>query len=171
MPPETHIRDIVDRCRVWESHEDSDVRRAGKPGLDPTFPTYVVSGSDREMDDLRVAAVTNSQSTLDHLETMLRRLLAGAAVPAPVPRPEPPTMEQLLQCLLVATPARQPDLAALAAPAGGSELETLLKTLLSGNLTPVPRLRPGPIRQDRATVVYFSCGKAGHSATRCPALN
>ena len=56
VSPETPMRDIVDRCRIWESHVDSDVRRAGKPGLDPTFPTYVVSGSDREMDDLRVAA-------------------------------------------------------------------------------------------------------------------
>ena len=25
VPPETPIRDIVDRCRVWESHADSDV--------------------------------------------------------------------------------------------------------------------------------------------------
>ena len=57
------MRDIVDRCRVWESH--ADVWRAGRPGPDPTFPTYVVSGSDREMDDLRVAAVTNPQSTPD----------------------------------------------------------------------------------------------------------
>ena len=25
VPPETPIRYIVDRCRVWESHADSDV--------------------------------------------------------------------------------------------------------------------------------------------------
>ena len=29
--PETPIWDIVDRCRVWESHADSDVRRISKP--------------------------------------------------------------------------------------------------------------------------------------------
>ena len=52
VPPETHIRDIVDQCRVWESHADSDVRGASKPGPDQTFPTYMVSGSDRGMDDL-----------------------------------------------------------------------------------------------------------------------
>ena len=53
-----------------------------------TFPTYMVSGSDR--DDVRVAALTNPQSMPDQLETMLWRFLAGTTVPAPVPRPEPP---------------------------------------------------------------------------------
>ena len=54
VPPETPMQDIVDRCRV---HADSDVRQANKPGPDQTFPTNMVSGLDRGMDDLRVAAV------------------------------------------------------------------------------------------------------------------
>ena len=33
VSPETPIWNIVDRCRVWESHTDLDVRRASKPGL------------------------------------------------------------------------------------------------------------------------------------------
>ena len=49
------IRDIVDRCRVWESHADSDVRRISKPGPDRAFPTYVVSDSEMGTDDRRVA--------------------------------------------------------------------------------------------------------------------
>ena len=53
VSPETPIRDIVDRCRVWESHADSDVRRVGKLGPVSIFPTYMVSSSDGEMDDLR----------------------------------------------------------------------------------------------------------------------
>ena len=32
VPLETPIWDIVDRCRVWESHADSDVRRVSKMG-------------------------------------------------------------------------------------------------------------------------------------------
>ena len=120
------------------------------------------------MDDIRVAAVTNQQSTSDQLETLLPKLLAGTAVPAPAQRPEPPTMEQLIQRLLVDTLTRQP---VPAAPAVSSGLETLLKTLLSGNPAQTPQPRPGPIRVDWATVVSVSCGKAGHSATRCPALN
>ena len=100
VPLETPIWDIADRCRVWESDADSDVRRISKPGPDRAFPTYKVSDSERRTDDRRVAAVTTSQSTPDQLETLLRRLLAGPAVPAPPPKPEPPTVEQLLQCLL-----------------------------------------------------------------------
>ena len=57
VPSETPIRDIVDRCRLWESHADSDIRRASKPGPDPAFPTYMVGDPDRGMDDLRMVAV------------------------------------------------------------------------------------------------------------------
>ena len=68
---------------------------------------------------------------------MLQWLLAGPAVPAPPPKPEPPT---------VAT--------------GSSDIETLLQNLLPGNLAPATR--PRPMRRDWAMVVCFSCGKAGH---------
>ena len=43
VSPETPIRDVVDRCRVWESHADPAVRRIGKPNPDPTYPTYAVA--------------------------------------------------------------------------------------------------------------------------------
>ena len=54
---------------------------------------------------------------------------------------------------------------------GSAGLETLLRNLFSGNLAPVRQPRPGPIRRDWNVAVCFSCGKAGHSATRCPTLN
>ena len=123
VPPETPIRDIVDRCRVWESHADSDVRRISKSGPDRAFPTYVVSESERGTDDQMVATVTTSQSTPDQLEFLLWRLLAGPAVPAPPPKPEPPTLEQLLQRLLVGVQAQKP---APAVTTGSSDIETLL---------------------------------------------
>ena len=166
---ETPMRDILDRCRVWESHADSDVRRASKLGPDPAFRTYTVGGPDRGMDDLRVAAVTTPQSTPDQVEGFFRRLLTSAtSAPAPAPKPEPPGVEQLLRRLLVETQARQPAPAAAAASTG---LETLIRNLLSGNLAPVQQPRPGPIRWDWNTVVCFSCGKVGHSVTRCPTLD
>ena len=89
VSPETPIWDIVDWCRVWESHADLDVRRASKPGPDLTFPTYAVSCSDGGMDDLRVAAVTTPQYAP---ETLFWRLLASTAAPAPAPKPEPPIL-------------------------------------------------------------------------------
>ena len=33
VPPETPIRDVVDRCRVWESHADPEVRWVSKPSV------------------------------------------------------------------------------------------------------------------------------------------
>ena len=52
------------------------------------------------MDDLRVAAVSTPQSTV---EGFFRRLLTSAAAPAPTPKPEPPAVEQLLQRLVADT--------------------------------------------------------------------
>ena len=168
VSPEMPIRDIVNRCRVWESHADLDVRQTSKPGPDPTYPTYAVSGSDGGMDDLRVAAVTTPQSAPDQLETLFWRLLASTAAPAPAPKPEPPTVGQLLQHLLPEAQSRQP---APAAVTGTSGLETLQQNLLSGSLTSALRSRPGSMRRDWTSVVCFSCGKVGHSTTRCPALD
>ena len=34
ISPETPIRDVVDRCRVWESHANPAVRRTSKPAPD-----------------------------------------------------------------------------------------------------------------------------------------
>ena len=81
MPLETPIRDIVDRCQVWESHADSDVRRASKPGPDTVFPVYAVSDPDGRVDDLRVVAVATPQSTQDQVEVFF--ILSAAATPAP----------------------------------------------------------------------------------------
>ena len=129
VPPETPIRDIVDRCWVWESHADSDVRRISKPGPVRAFPTYVASDSGGGADDRMMAAVTTSQSSPDQLKTLLRRLLAGPAVPAPPTKPEPPTVEQLLQRLLPGAQTRKP---APAVATGSSDIETQI--LLPSNL-------------------------------------
>ena len=85
VPPETPIRDVVDRCRVWESHADPAVRRVSKPSPDPIYPAYDVKDSDNISETKRVAAVTRPKSGPDQLEDMLRRLLAAVATPAPVP--------------------------------------------------------------------------------------
>ena len=42
VPPDMPLRDIVDRCRVWESHADPEVRQISKPMPEPAYPTYVV---------------------------------------------------------------------------------------------------------------------------------
>ena len=82
VPPETPIRDMVDRCRVWESHADPAVRRVSKPSTDLTYPTYVVGDADRNSENTRVAAVTGQRSGTTQLEDLLRRFLTPVESPA-----------------------------------------------------------------------------------------
>ena len=91
------------------------------------------------------------------------------APPAPVPAPVPevPMVEKLLQCLVAETQIHQPAPVVAPEPAG---LEILLRSLLSGQRASVPQPRQSSFLRDWNDIVYFSCGKAGHSATRCHAL-
>ena len=89
VAPETPIQEVVDRCRVWESHADPEVRRVSKPGPDPIYPAYVIGDSDKVGEEIRVVAVTKPKSTSDQMEELLRQLLMGVATPAPVPAPFP----------------------------------------------------------------------------------
>ena len=114
-----------------------------------------------------MAAVTKPKFTLDQVEDLFRRLLAGVAAPVPAPVPEVPVVEKLLQRLVAETQIRQPAPVVASEPAG---VETLLRSLISGHLAPVQQPRQGPFRRDWNAVVC-NCGKAGHSATRCPTLD
>ena len=80
-------------------------------------------------------------------------------VPPPPPKPVPSVWGQLLQRLL--TPSQT----------GHSDIESLLQMLLPGTVAPTAQMQPGSMRRNWTTVVCFSCGKAGHGATRCPDLN
>ena len=71
VSPETPIRDVVDRCSVWESHADPAVRRMGKPSPDPTYPAYAVSDTVSDNEVTRVAAVTGLRSGQNQLEDLL----------------------------------------------------------------------------------------------------
>ena len=93
VSPETPIRDMVDHCRVWESHTDPAVRRVGKPSPGPIYPAYVVGDSDNISETTRVAAVTRPKSGPDQLEELLRRSLTAVEIPPPIP--EVPTVEKL----------------------------------------------------------------------------
>ena len=93
VPPETPIQDVVERCRVWESHADPEIRRVSMPG-----PIY----ADKGVEEIQVAAVTKPKSTPDQMEDLFRRLLVDAGAPAPVPAPVPevPVVEKLLERLV-----------------------------------------------------------------------
>ena len=152
-------RDIVDHCWVWESHADS--RRFSKLGPDRTLPIYTVDTLSEEMDYQVVAAVTTTQPESDQLEILLRRLLSGPVVPAPLPEPVPSVLEQLLQRLLTEAQAPWPT---PPAQAGHLDIESLLRNLLPSTSAPAAWVQQGPMRRNWNTVVCFSCGKAGHGA-------
>ena len=76
VPPDTPLRDIVDRCRVWESHADPEVRRVSKPKPEPAYPTYVVEQSEYETEPVRVVTVNKPNSSVDQSEELLKKLLA-----------------------------------------------------------------------------------------------
>ena len=82
VPPDTPIRDIVDICRVWESHADVDDRRHVKPTLAGTRLVCLVSDRAVRPVDWVVAAVTTPVVGLADLETLVQKLLLS--VPAPV---------------------------------------------------------------------------------------
>ena len=76
------VWDIVDRCRVWESHADTEARRFSKPGPERALPIHTVDEPGCGLDDRMGAAVNVPPAVPDQLETLLRRLLPTPVVPA-----------------------------------------------------------------------------------------
>ena len=170
VPPDTPLRDIVDRCRVWESHADPEVRRVSKPMPEQAYPTYVAKQSEYETEPVRVVTVNKPNSPVDQSEELLKKLVAvlTPAVSPPAKAPELSPMDKLVQLLLSETTKSNPVLPAPVEPPG---LETLLRTYFAQQQSLRQELRFRPVRRNWSDVKCFSCGKTGHSATRCPTLD
>ena len=125
LPPDTPLRDIVHRCRVWESHSDSLVRRVSKPMPEPAYLAYVVKKSEYESEPVRTVTVNKPESSVDHGKELLRKLAAilTPVVPAPARAPEPSSMDKLVQLLIGKFAKNKP---APPAPAEPTKLETML---------------------------------------------
>ena len=120
--------------------------------------------------EIRMAAVTKPKPPPSQLEELLRQLIAKVAAPAPVPAPVPvvPTVAKLLRRLAAMTQRRQPVAASPPEPGGLTNVD---RSFISGQQTSGPQTRQRPISGNRNSVVCFSCGKSGHTVTRCPALD
>ena len=166
-PPETPIRDVVDRCRVWESHADPAVRRMSKPAPDPTYPAYTVGDTDGDNEITRVAAVTGLNSDQNRLIDLIRCIISSAE--RPTPKPEISDKIGRLQQLVREPPNRAP---VVVNPPVPKTLEQMLRSLLDGQRQRQRQpLRQRQQRRDWTDIVCFSCGKLGHAATRCPDFN
>ena len=106
--PETPIRDIVDRCRVLETHADTNDQRVVKPTLERAQPVYAVSEPRLGLTEQIIAAITGPSVRLADLETMLKRLLPAIPAQAPPPLSAPTDLETMLKRLLPAVPAHAP---------------------------------------------------------------
>ena len=161
VPPETPIRDVVDRCRVWESHADTEIRRVSKPNPEPTYPTYAVNDSEHGAEAVRVVTVNKPNNSLDQVEELLKRLLARLtpATPNPTEAPETPAIDKLVQLLISETQKRQP---APQAPADSMGLETMLQTYFAEQQPSRQQPRPRLARRAGLTLSVFRAGNRVH---------
>ena len=74
VPPDTPLRDIVDRCRVWESHG--------------TTETYVVGQTDYDNEPVCVVSVNKQNNQMDQTDELLKKLLEALTPAAPPPSDE-----------------------------------------------------------------------------------
>ena len=127
----------------------------------------MVKQPDYETEPVRVVTVNKPNSSVDQSEELLNKLL-GVLTPTvspPARAPELSPMDKLVQLLLSETAKREPT------PAEPPGLETLLQTYFAEQQSPRQGLRFQQVRRNRSDVKCFSCGKTGHSATRCPTLD
>ena len=155
-PPETPIRDVVDRCRVWESHANPEINRTRNPTTDALYPTFTVGGAESNYDITKVAVDADPKSDQNKLMDVIRRTLANTESPTPEPEIQE-ILDRLQQMLRESVPKRP---------------EQTFESLWDGRR---PRQRQPPrLRQQRRNMtglICFSCGRLGHTATCCPAFN
>ena len=73
VPPDTPLRDIVDRCRVWESHGATETRRVSKPVPEPVYPAYVVEQMDYDDEPVCVVSVNKQNENRSESGNTLRK--------------------------------------------------------------------------------------------------
>ena len=93
------MRDIVDSCRVWESHNEATVRH--QDGSDRNSPRAIYQVTE----DSQSPAMSTESETLDEV---ISRLLLTPTVPPQKAAPIPSDRELLIQRLLGALRPPQP---------------------------------------------------------------
>ena len=168
LPPDTPLRDIVDRCRVWESHSDLLARNVNQPKI--TYPAYVVKPADKEPETVRAMTVNKPERSVEDTNALLSKLvdMLSPGVNTTMKAPEPSTLDKLVHLLRDKVATTKPVLPVTPEP---TKLETKLQSFLNINRMPKQEFRQRPVQWDWSEVKCFSCGKSGHSATRCPTLD
>ena len=155
--PDTPIVDIVDRCRVWESHAED-------------MNEWVV---DCPRAVCQVASVdTNSRpndvlADSDVLGELMRHLLPTPAVAPQKATPIQSDYELLVQHLLGTVQPVQP---VVQERSSITDMEVLLQSMLPVASVAEDEVRPLTDRREPMTRC-FSCGEMDHTTPRCPDLD
>ena len=168
LPPDTPLRDIVDRCRVWESHAELAERDVSQPKL--TYPAYVVKPMEREPDVVRAISVDKNDRPVETTNEIIKKLVDMLTPGSNMTRKatEPSAFDKLVHLLREQVVERKPAVPVTTTP---TKLATKLKTFLDSGRMPYQGFGQRPVQRDWSVVKCFSCGNSGHSAARCPKLD
>ena len=142
------MRDIVDICRVWESH--TEAANSGNGGSNPKSPRAIYQVAE----DTQSLVVSTDSGTLDKI---MRQLLSTPALSPPRDTPIPSDRELLIQRLLEAVRPAQP---VIQERSRLTDIEIMLQSMLPvGSVTevdvPPPAHRPQSLEG-------CSCGDLTH---------
>ena len=115
--PDTPIADIVDRCRVWESHKEIDSGQGINPKLERPHAVFQVTDSNNNEQD-------ETSTGLDVVENLIKRLLPSPAETTQETAPVSSDYELLAQRLCEMTQPPVPE------NSGTIDIEQLLRKLI-----------------------------------------
>ena len=157
----TPIWDIVDRCRVWESHAEDTDSWGACPSPEGSRPVYRVDDIQPEN---KPEVLAEDQ---DMLDLLMRQLLPTPAVSPLRATPIPSDRELLIQRLMGPEHPVRP---VSQERSNLTDIEILIQSLLPVGSVAEENVRPMADRHE-STLVCFSCGESGHVTSRCPVLD
>ena len=96
VSPEMPKGDIVDQCRVWESHADLEDQGGWYPSPRRPLPVYTINGGGEAGYDLPGVADDITPAAQELLESLLQHLLPTHVVSPPKVTPIPSELELLI---------------------------------------------------------------------------
>ena len=157
LKPDTPMSDIVDSCRVWESHRDVETEPRTRAGRHPAHAVCQVAV------DEQIRTSSPETESLDIISKLL-------PTPAPLmPRKDPiPSDRDLLVQRLLGT------LASLKPVVQERSAVKYLETMLL-NWLPVRTVKEDRVVSPKASTVFaekcFSCGVLTHTTENCRTLD
>ena len=158
LGPDTPMADIVDCCRVWESHCDVEIEPRMSADRRPARAVCQVTVDEQ---------IPTASPETETLEDIIRRLLPTPALPPPQADPIPADQDLLVQRLMGTICPPKPVAQERSAV---TELETMLLNWLPvGRVTEENAALPNP--SPDSAEGCFSCGGLTHTTDQCQTLD